>query len=294
MTPTGATRLAAVIGSPVRHSLSPVLHNAAFGALGLDWVFVALDVAPGRAAEAVAAMRHLGLTGLSITMPHKTAAVTAVDRLTPAAAELGAINCVAWDGAELVGHNTDGDGFLDALRTDLGVEPRGLRTVVVGAGGAARAVVRALGAAGVADLAVVNRTTRHAETAAALAGAVGRVGSLDDIASADLVVNATPVGMGDARPGVLPLPASALHAGLIVADLVYQPLVTPLLQAADRRGATTLNGVGMLLHQAARAFALWTGHAAPVPAMRAALVNALIQPTPGAVVPPGGSPLSRP
>ncbi len=122
MTPIGSTRVAAVIGSPVGHSLSPVLHNAAFEASGLDWVFVALEVAPGRAASAIRAMRDLGLAGMSVTMPHKSECAAAVDRLEPAAAALGAVNCVVWDGSDLVGHNTDGAGFLDALRLDLGVD----------------------------------------------------------------------------------------------------------------------------------------------------------------------------
>lgn len=278
MTLLGSTRVAAVIGSPVTHSLSPVLHNAAFGALGLDWVFVAFEVAAGRAVPAVNAVRDLGLAGLSITMPHKSEATAAVDRLTPSAQVLGAINCVAWDGAELVGHNTDGDGFIDALRIDLGIEPAGRRVVVVGAGGAARAVIRALGAAGAADIAVVNRTAARSQEAASLAGAVGRVGTPDDVASADIVVNATPVGMGDPAPDALPLPAEALHAGQIVADLVYQPLVTPLLHAATDRGATTMNGVGMLLYQACRACELWTEQPAPVEVMRLALAEALVEP----------------
>jgi shikimate dehydrogenase len=276
MTPIGSTRVAAVIGSPVGHSLSPVLHNAAFGALGLDWVFVALDVSPGRAVPAVKAMRDLGLAGLSITMPHKSDAVAAVDRLTTAARELSAINCVAWDGGELIGHNTDGDGFIDALRLDLGVDPAGRRVAVLGAGGAARAVIRALAGAGAADVVVVNRTLERGQHAASLAGAVGRVGTMKDVALADMVVNATPVGMSQSLPDDLPVPADVLHDGQVVADLVYQPLVTPLLRAATACGASTLNGVGMLLHQASRAFELWTSQIPPVQVMRAALVDALL------------------
>ncbi len=275
MTPTGSTRVAAVIGTPVRHSLSPVLHNAAFAARGLDWVYVALDVAPGSGAGAVEAMRNLGLAGLSVTMPHKSAVAAAVDELSPSAQELGAVNCVAWDGNRLVGHNTDGDGFLDALRADLGVEPKGLRVAVLGAGGAARAVIRALAAAGAADVLVVNRTAARAVEAAALAGRAGRVGSVEDVAATDIVINATPIGMEGAAQGDFPVPADALQPGQVVVDLVYRPLVTPFLSAAESRGATTLNGVGMLLHQASRAFNLWTGLDPPLDAMRTALDEAL-------------------
>lgn len=267
--------MAAVIGSPVRHSLSPALHNAAFEAADLDWTYVAFEVAAGHGAAAVSAMRALDLAGLSVTMPHKSDVAAAVDRLSPAAAELGAVNCVAWDSGQLVGHNTDGDGFIDALRLDLGVEPSGCRVVVLGAGGAARAVVRALAAAGAAEVVVVNRTAARAEAAAALAGAAGRIGSMADVAVSDIVVNATPVGMGDPVEDGLPVPVRALRSEQVVTDLVYQPLVTPLLRAAADCGATTLNGVGMLLYQAARSFRLWTGVDPRIDAMRAVLAENL-------------------
>lgn len=266
---TGETRVAAVIGHPVRHSLSPTILNAAFASTGLDWVYVAFEVAPGRGAEAVAAMRTLGLGGLSVTMPHKAAVHDAVDELTPVAADLGAVNCVFRRGDALVGDNTDGAGLVDALAAD-GIDVAGRRCVLVGAGGAGRAVARALGAAG-AEVVVVNRSPEPAERAAALAGAAGRVGSHDDVAAADLVVNATPLGMTGAGTGPsLPVDADALHAGQVVVDLIYQPAVTPLLRAAADRGARTVNGVGMLVHQAAHAFHRWTGCDAPIDAMTAA------------------------
>jgi shikimate dehydrogenase len=267
---TGATRVAAVIGQPVRHSLSPTILNAAFAAAGLDWVYTAFEVTDGRGADAVAAMRTLGLGGLSVTMPHKAAVGAAVDDRTSVAAELGAVNCVFWRGDRLVGDNTDGAGFLDSLRVDRGVEVAGRRCVVVGAGGAGRAVARALGRAGAAEVVVVNRSPAPAARAAELAGAPGRVGTGADVAAADLVVNATPLGMGDvAGAGNAPLPVdpAALRAGQVVVDLVYHPEVTPLLAAAAAQGATAVNGLGMLVHQAAHAFARWTGDEAPVDAM---------------------------
>jgi shikimate dehydrogenase len=270
--------LAAVIGHPVRHSLSPALHNAAFAALGLDCAYVAFDVPPDHAADALAAMRSLGLLGLSVTMPHKAAAAAAVDRLSPVAQRLGAVNCVRWEGEELVGENTDGGGFVRSLAEEAGFDAAGRRCVVFGAGGAARAVVLALHDAGAAEVAVVNRTRAAAVAAAALAGTRGRV--LDDardVADADLVVNATPLGMersgGDLDE--MPTDPRLLHRGQVVADLVYHPLRTALLQAAESRGATTVNGVGMLLHQAGLAFEHWTGRVAPIAAMRDALPGAL-------------------
>ena len=265
---SGATRVAAVVGDPVRHSLSPTILNAAFAATGLDWVSTAFEVATGRGADAVAAMRTLGLGGLSVTMPHKAAVHDAVDERTAVAADLGAVNCVFWRDDLLVGDNTDGAGFLDALRLDQGIDVAGRRCVLVGAGGAGRAVARALGDAGAADVAIVNRSPARARRAAALAGARGRVGEPADIGTADLVVNATPLGMGPATGGArLPLDPDSLRAGQVVVDLIYHPETTPLLEAATERGATAVNGLGMLVHQAAHAFVRWTGSAAPIDTM---------------------------
>ena len=261
---TGETRLAAVIGWPVRHSRSPVIHNAAFAATGLDWAYVALPVAPGDVAGAVAGMRHLGIEGLSVTMPHKAAVAAVVDRLSADAVALGAVNCVAREGDALVGHNTDGSGFVASLR-EAGVDPAGMRCVVLGAGGAARAVVRALAGAGAAWVGVHNRSAGRAEQAALLAGAAGAVATTGDLAAADLVVNATPVGMGD--DDGMPFDPARCAAHAVVADLVYHPEVTPLLAAADRAGLRTVGGLGMLVHQAAGAFRLWTGADAPIGAM---------------------------
>jgi len=280
--PTGSTRVAGVIGDPVRHSLSPALHNAAFAELGLDWTYLAFEVPVGRGADAVAAMRALGIEGLSVTMPHKDTVAAAVDELSPAAALLGAANCVRRDGDRLIGENTDGTGFLRSLRTQAGVDPAGLRTVVLGAGGAARAVIVALAAEG-ALVTVVNRSPDAAARAAALGGEAGgataealgersgsaAVGDAEAARDADVVVNATPLGMTDSDP--LPVDPALLSDSQIVVDLIYRPERTPLLEAAAEAGATTLNGVGMLLYQAAEQFTMWTGHDAPVDAMAAAV-----------------------
>jgi shikimate dehydrogenase len=278
---TGATRVAAVIGSPVRHSLSPVLLNAAFRATGLDWVFTAFEVPEGAGGAAVTAMRTLGLGGLSVTMPHKVAAYEAVDERTPVADDLGAVNCVFLRDGLLVGDNTDGPGFLDALAVDEGVELHGRRCVLLGAGGAGRAVARALGVGGAAEVVVVNRSPGPARRAAELAGEVGRVGDHADVAGADLVVNATALGMaGGEGEGALPLDADLIHAGQVVVDLVYHPLVTPLLAAARAQGAVAVTGVGMLVHQAAHAFVRWTGEAPPLREMATAIRHELARRAP--------------
>lgn len=269
--------MAAVIGDPVKHSLSPVLHNAAFRALGLDWVYLAFEVAQGEAGEAIAGARALGIDGLSVTMPHKEAAARAVDRLSATAERLDAVNTVVRVGGALVGESTDGQGFLDALRIDQGFEPAGRRCVVVGSGGAARAVILALVDAGAADVAVVGRSAERVGTAAALAGRAARAGSPTEAGDADLVVNATPVGMVG-HPEGPPVDTHLLGPGQVVVDLVYHPAVTPLLAAARERGAVAVGGLGMLVHQAAHAFRLWTSQEPPLEVMSAAAVQALTLP----------------
>lgn len=271
------TRVAAVVGDPVRHSLSPTLHNAAFDAVGLDWVFLAFEVPAGEGKAAVEGMRALGLDGLSVTMPHKSDVAAAVDRLSPTAQRLAAVNTVVRHGGVLVGENTDGAGFVDALRSDEGFDPAGRRCLVLGAGGAARAVVLALADAGAAEVVVAGRTPERVATAAALAGERGRAGAVEEASGCDLVVNATPVGMGEV--GGLPLDPGLLGAGQVVADLVYHPLVTPLLTEARARGAVAVNGLGMLIHQAAHAFRLWTGEDPPLAVMSAAALRALSRPS---------------
>jgi shikimate dehydrogenase len=277
LTISGRTRLAGVIGDPVRHSLSPALHNAAYAALGLDWVFTAFEVPEGATAEALDALRALGLVGLAVTMPHKTAAAAICDELTPDAAALGSVNTVAvGDRGGLVGDSTDGEGFLRSLR-DAGHEPAGASVVLLGAGGAARAVALALGRAG-AEVVVCARRPDAGAAAAAIAGATSHpwADRSELAAGATLVVNATPVGMADAAGAdELPVPLDALGPGQVVADLVYHPLDTALLQGARARGAAVVDGLGMLVHQAALQIERWSGRSAPVAVMRAAAVEAL-------------------
>lgn len=266
---------AGVIGFPVRHSLSPVICQAAFDELGLDWVYAAFEVAAGDAGRALDHMRNRGMAGLSVTMPHKADAADAVDELSPAAAALGVVNCVARDGDRLIGHNTDGAGFCDALLAE-GVELAGIGGAVLGAGGAARAVVAELARRGVAEVAVIARRPEAAASAAALAGSVGATAGPADIGKYRLVVNATPVGMAETEgAGNLPLDPELLHAGQHVAELVYNPLHTPLLAECGRRGVPSSTGVGMLVHQAAHAVGIWTGAEPPIDAMTAAATAAL-------------------
>ena len=277
---SGATRLAAVIGDPVRHSRSPAIHNAGYAAAGLDWVFLALPVAAGRGWDAVRAMPLLGIAGLSVTMPHKADAARACDTLSADATALEVVNTVVLgEDGTLRGDSTDGEGLRRCLM-DAGLDVAGLRVLIVGAGGAARAAVLALGRAGAA-LTVAARRSDTAASAARLArdAAVAR---LDESLGGgfDVVVNATPLGMaGEMLPVVVPGP------GQWAVDLVYHPEETPFLAAAAEQGARVVPGLGMLVHQAAIAFEQMTGHPAPLEAMRAAART----PVPGAAqgAPPG-------
>jgi len=266
--------VAGVIGDPVGHSLSPALHNAALVELGLDWAYLAFPVPAGSGQAAVAAMVDLGIRGLSVTMPHKAGAAKACHQLSPLAERLGVVNTVTNVGGQLVGDSTDGPGFVDSL-AELGWSPAGKRCLVLGAGGSARAVVLALGAAGAERVEVVARRPEQALEVAALAGDAGMVATVDAADAADLVVNATPVGMAGVTvdgSGELPfgLEPRRLGPGQLVADLIYAPATTQLLASARARGAGTCNGLGMLVHQAARQVTIWTGRDAPVEVMSAA------------------------
>jgi shikimate dehydrogenase len=255
--PNSASRhrtVAAVIGSPVAHSLSPVMHNAAFAALAVDWTYVAFEVRPGEAGQALAAMRTLRIGGLSVTMPHKRQVAESVDRLEPAASLLESANTVWWDGEQLVGASTDGDGWVSAA-AEAGLSLRGKRLGVIGAGGAARSIVDAAARAGAAEVVIVNRSAQAAESASALAS-IATVGVMSDLASADVVVNATSVGMGD---DALPIDPALLSGHQVVADIVYHPRRTALLRAAESRGCQTIDGLGMLAHQAVLQQERWLG-----------------------------------
>ena len=271
-----AVSIVGVIGSPVAHSLSPLLHNSAFAALGLAlrWRSYAFEVAPGGAHGALEAMRRAGIRGLSVTMPHKAAVAALVDDCSDMARRLDAVNCVVNEDGALYGANTDGEGFVASLARSARFDPAGRRCLVIGAGGAARAVVLALAARGAAGVAIVNRTPERAFQAADLAGPVGSAVPLTDasvaeaVAAADLVVNATPVGMaGGAPAGEWLVPPGLLGPGQVAADLVYAPRPTRWLAEAAAAGATVLDGLGMLVHQAAAQLVLWTGVEPPVEVM---------------------------
>ena len=283
--PSGATRVAAVIGDPIAHSLSPAMHNAAFQALGLDWIYTAFRVPRGRGAAAVEAMRVLDLAGMSVTMPHKADVATAVDTLGPVSAKLGVVNTVSWSAGTpgvLVGESTDGAGFLDAV-ADEGFDVRGARCVVFGSGGAARAVCDAASRAGAARLVVVARNVVDGESCATLAGPTASAVSGADrgvveaaVREADLVVNATPVGMETGSDTPMDVVEEWFAPHQLVVDLVYHPASTQFMRIAAAGGARSTNGLGMLIHQARRQVEMWTGESPPTEVLVRAANEAIL------------------
>ena len=276
----------ALLGHPVGHSLSPAMHNAAFKALGLNANYTLLDVQPGDIPRTLADLRAKKFGGANVTIPHKEAAyrfLAAKHALSDTAQLLHSVNTVVFrpDGS-LCGDNTDAPGFLDALKESFRATPRGLRVLVLGCGGAGRALALTCAMQGAAEILVadVNLAARRRLLLALRQTAPGLpvAGvSLDRARAAardcDLIVQATPVGMRPGDPSLLP--PESFRKGQLVFDLIYNPAVTPLLATARAAGARTSNGLGMLLHQGVRAFRLWTGRKPSVPAMRAALENAL-------------------
>jgi shikimate dehydrogenase len=270
---TALTRHAGVIGAPVRHSLSPTLHNAAYEALGIDLVYGAYEVQPGDAQAALAGATALGFVGISVTTPHKDAIAKASDGRTRRVELLGAANSVAIRDGKSLADSTDGEGLLDDLARTFGFDPSGSRVAVLGAGGAARDVVLSFADAGALEVVVVNRSASKAAAAAELAGERGRVGSLIELGAYDVVINATSIGLLPDREAdeVARTFASNLRDGQLVIDLVYRPSRTLFLELALARGARTRNGLGMLVHQAARQVEFFTGLEAPIEVMWASV-----------------------
>ncbi|MGH9303325.1 MAG: shikimate dehydrogenase [Acidimicrobiales bacterium] len=267
-----AERVLGVIGYPARHSLSPVVQRAAYKALGLCWRYEVFEV-PSRAfSQVVRGAGSDGLYGLSVTMPHKQAAAAIATRRSEVVETLSSANTLSFRGAEIVADSTDGQGLMDDLRQEGGFDPSGRCCGVIGAGGAARAVVLALFGAGAAEVLIVNRTESRAREAALLAPLVGRVARPEELSGCDLVVQATPLTMrAGSNDEMGLLGACRLGAGQLVVDLSYRPASNTFLETARLNGARTRNGLGMLVHQAARQVNIWSGRSPPTEAMWAAL-----------------------
>jgi shikimate dehydrogenase len=271
----GGSHTVGVIGWPVTHSLSPTIHNSAFIALGMDWVYIPMPVPPDELPPALGGLRPLGFAGANVTMPHKTQAAELADSLSEDAARLKSVNTLAAGPDGLAGHNTDAPGFDRFLRRDAGFDPGGRSALLFGAGGAARACALALARGGLASLVVALRDPARAalleRTLDGLGTRVTVIGvDAAPAAASDLVINATPLGAHGER---LPLPP--LRADMLVVDLLYRPKVTPMQSAARTAGAAAFGGLGLLLHQAALSFELWTGQPPPLAVMSAAALAEL-------------------
>ncbi|MBF0096640.1 MAG: shikimate dehydrogenase [Magnetococcales bacterium] len=281
--PDGQTRLLGVIGHPVTHSLSPAIHNPALAWLGLNMRYLAFPVHPEHLHSAVRGFVAMGMLGFNATVPHKEALLPLMDWLDPLAQRIGAVNTVLIDPqGQLRGYNTDAPGFVDALQESHPVLLAQTPVIVLGAGGAARGVVAGLLEAGCQQITVANRTPERAAQLIADLAPHYRTAHLQSaplqenllpLETCHLLVNTTLLGLhGDPS---LPLSPQRLPKQALVCDIVYAPPETPLLQAARQQGLATLNGLGMLLHQASRAFTLWTGQNMPVAAVRERLLGLL-------------------
>ncbi|MGE5533633.1 MAG: shikimate dehydrogenase [Bacillota bacterium] len=282
MTISGKTRVCGVIGEPIEHTLSPLMHNAAFEALKLDYVFLAFRVKPAEVESAVNGMRALNIRGLNVTMPYKSTVIKHLDRVDLSAQIVNSVNTVLNKESLLFGFNTDGVGALKALKEN-GVEPKGRKVLLLGAGGAARAIAYTM-AKEADELAVLNRTVKQAQALARLLEkslnkkiATGSLSPSDiqsNLKDSDILINATAVGMKP-KPEESPVPPKLLRSNLAVMDIVYNPLETKLAKDAKSAGARVVSGVEMLIYQGAASFELWTGKSAPVEVMRQAALNHL-------------------
>jgi shikimate dehydrogenase len=274
---SGKTGLYGIFGYPVEHTFSPGMHNAAFAKLGRDACYVPFAVDPAHLGDAVKAVVALGLRGLNITVPHKEKIVAYLDELSEEARLIGAVNTVQLRDGKLIGHNTDGRGFLRSLRENAGFAAAGKSFLLAGSGGAARAVGFSLALAGARELVFFDVAAAKAEALASdIREKTGKdakalaAGSVERSAeSADCLINATPLGLKKNDP--LPFPRELIRKRHLVCDLVYNPAETALLTAAKAQGAKRLPGIGMLLYQGVIAFEIWTGARAPVLVMKNAL-----------------------
>jgi shikimate dehydrogenase len=274
---SGKTKICGVIGDPIEHTMSPVMHNAAFKLLGLDFIYVPFRVKAEELGKAITGMRALNIRGLNITIPHKVAVLLFLDRLDPLAEKIGAVNTIVNDDGILTGYNTDATGFMQAL-LDKGIKPQGKNVVILGAGGASRAISFILADSG-AHLFILNRRL-ELDWAKELASRISQMFNTEvkamelnrdnlgeTLEKADILVNATSVGMSPDSDQT-PVDAKLLRSSLIVFDIVYNPIKTRLLREAEAAGAKTISGLDMLAWQGVLAFEKWTGQKAPINLMK--------------------------
>lgn len=270
----GTTLLAGLLGYPVKHSKSPQIHNTAFQELGLDYAYMAFEVEDGFLKEAVDAFKVLNAIGFNLTMPHKKKVIEFLDEVSEDAKIIGSINTVKNENGKLIGYNTDGRGFIKALQ-EAGVDFHGKKIVMVGAGGAARAVAIQLAFDGAGEVVMFNRTLSAAEEIVGtinnnIPASKGRALEINEIVlkeelkDAAVLINCTSLGMKSSVNESIVTTPETLHKDLFVADIIYDPSKTKLLSIAEEAGCKTMNGLGMLIWQGAIAFKIWTGQDMPV------------------------------
>ncbi len=279
----GKTKVFGIIGHPVTHTFSPGMQNAAFQATGINAVYLPFEVHPSRLKEAVEGLRALSVQGINCTIPHKEAIIQYLDSVDPLARKIGAVNTILFSDGQLKGYNTDGAGFIRSLE-ETGFSCGGKRVVILGSGGSAKGIAFSLAEKGVTDMTVLSRNVdkgsllisslkEHYPGGEFLLHSLPLEGVEELLKGADLLVNTTPVGMVP-HEGQSPLDSlKGLPSHALVADIIYVPQETKLLRLAKDKGLQGINGIGMLLHQGAIAFELWTGEKAPSPAMRKALLE---------------------
>ena len=276
---SGKTRVHGIFGYPVEHTFSPGMHNAAFKKISMDACYVAFPVHPEKLGDAMKAIIPLGLHGLNVTVPHKEKVMPFLNELSEEARLIGAVNTIEVRDGKLVGHNTDGRGFIRSLKEEAGFKPKGKKFLIIGSGGAARAISFSLALAGAGQIALRDVDSPKAEAlvrdlrekAGAHAISVGEDDISKHAADADCLINATPLGLKKTDP--LPIRKEHILKKHLVCDLVYNPPETPLLKASKTIGAQRLSGLGMLLYQGVIAFEIWTNKKAPVQVMKSALAR---------------------
>jgi shikimate dehydrogenase len=276
----GSTKIVGVFGYPVKHTASPSMHNAAFEALGLNWVYLPFEVKPELLELAVKSIIPLGIQGVNLTIPHKKDVVPFLDELSPEAEFIGAVNTIVKKGSKLIGHNTDGKGFIKALEED-GISPTGKNILILGAGGASYGISCELISKRVKKITIANRTLKKAQDLKKLLNGIEvlpleKTSLKSALKDADIIINTTSVGMKENES--LLINEDCLNSSLeAVVDLIYNPAQTKLLKAAKKKGIKTMNGLSMLLHQGALSFELWTGKKAPIEVMRKALYEQVVR-----------------
>jgi shikimate dehydrogenase len=283
MKPSGSTKIVRLIGYPVEHSKSPLMHNAAFQSLGLDFVYVLLSVKAPDLKEAVTGLRASNVAGANVTIPHKEEVIKYLDEITPEAMFIGAVNTIHNREGKLIGYNTDGQGFITSLLTDGKIKLEGQRVFLIGAGGAGKAVAVKLAERGVERLVITDKIGERTESLVSrlqenipdcpvYAVAMASKEFAEVISESTLLINATPVGMNEGDPCVID--PDYLHKDLFIYDVVYNR-ETPLVGEARKRGIKALGGIGMLIHQGAASFEIWTGQKAPVEVMKNKILEEL-------------------